>query len=59
MPTSGSARFSSPVNLTDFIHFISIIALDEPTVQKIAPMANRIALAEQLDGHAYAAEVRI
>jgi histidinol dehydrogenase len=58
MPTSGSARFSSPVNLTDFIHFISIIALDEPTVQKIAPMANRIALAEQLDGHAYAAEVR-
>ena len=58
MPTSGSARFSSPVNITDFIHFISIIALDQQTAQQIAPLANRIALAEELDAHAYAAEVR-
>lgn len=58
MPTSGSARYSSPVNITDFIHFISIIALDQATAQRIAPLANRIALAEELDAHAYAAEVR-
>jgi histidinol dehydrogenase len=58
MPTSGSARFSSPVNLTDFIHFISIVALDQTTAQSIAPLAKRIALAEELDAHAYAAEVR-
>jgi histidinol dehydrogenase len=59
MPTSGSARYASPVNITDFIHFISIIALDEKTAREIAPDANRIALSEELDAHAYAAEVRI
>ncbi|MBI9051746.1 MAG: histidinol dehydrogenase [Anaerolineaceae bacterium] len=59
MPTSGSARYASPVNITDFIHFISIIALDQKTAQEIAPIANKIALSEDLDAHAYAAEVRI
>jgi histidinol dehydrogenase len=59
MPTSGSARYASPVNITDFIHFVSIVALDEKTAREIAPDANRIALSEGLDAHAYAAEVRI
>lgn len=58
MPTSGSARFASPLNVLDFIHLISLIALDPATTQRIAPAAATIALAEGLDGHASAAQKR-
>ena len=59
MPTGGSARFSSPLNVLDFIHIISLIALDADTVGKIGPAAKVIADAELLDAHANAAEVRL
>ena len=59
MPTSGSARFSSPLNVLDFIHLISLVALDPITTRQVAPGAARIALAEGLDGHAHAAQVRL
>jgi histidinol dehydrogenase len=59
MPTSGSARFSSPLNVLDFIHLISLVALDPATTRQIAPGAAIIALAEGLDGHANAAQVRL
>ena len=59
MPTSGSARFSSPVNVLDFVHLISLVALDVATTQQIAPAAAVIAHAEGLDAHANAARVRL
>lgn len=59
MPTSGSARFASPLNVWDFVKLISLIGLDNETVQQIAPVARLIASSEGLDGHAYAAEVRL
>ena len=59
MPTGGSARFNSPLNVLDFIHIISLIALDPATTQKIAPAAAALARAEGLDGHANAAQVRL
>ena len=59
MPTGGSARFSSPLNVLDFIHVVSLIALDKETTQKIAPAAALIADAEGLDAHANAARVRL
>lgn len=59
MPTGGSARFASPVNVWDFIHIISIIALDEKTTQKIAPQAALLARAEGLEGHARSADKRV
>jgi len=58
MPTGGSARFSSPLNVLDFVHIISLVALDPGTTRQIADAAATIAKAERLDGHAYAAEVR-
>ncbi len=58
MPTGGSARFSSPVNVLDFVHIVSLIALDPATTRKIAPAAQAIALAEGLDAHANAAALR-
>ncbi len=59
MPTGGSARFASPVNVWDFIKIISVIGLDDETVAKIAKPAAMIARAEGLDGHANAAEIRL
>jgi histidinol dehydrogenase len=59
MPTGGSARFASPLNVLDFVHIISLIALNEETTRRIAPSAAEIARAERLDAHANAAEVRL
>lgn len=58
MPTGGSARFSSPLSVLDFIKVISIVGLDARTVREIAPHAEIIARAEGLDGHANAAALR-
>ena len=59
MPTSGSARFASPINIMDFVKIISLIGLDNTTVSQIAPAAAIIARAEGLDAHANAAEIRL
>lgn len=59
MPTGGSARFASPLNVLDFVHRVSLVALDEATTRQIAPAAAEIALAEGLDAHAYSAQVRL
>jgi histidinol dehydrogenase len=59
MPTSGSARYASPLNVADFVHIVSLIALDPHTAASIAPVAATIARSERLDGHARAAEKRL
>ena len=58
MPTGGSARFASPLNVWDFVKIVSLIALDESTAQAISPIAATIAESEQLDAHANAALLR-
>ena len=59
MPTSGTARFASPLNVSDFVKISSIIQLDDATSARLSPIAARIAQAEGLTGHASAAEKRI
>ncbi|NLG97406.1 MAG: histidinol dehydrogenase [Chloroflexi bacterium] len=59
MPTSGSARFASPLNVLDFVHIVSLIALDPATTRQVAPAAAAIATAEGLDAHANAAQIRL
>jgi histidinol dehydrogenase len=59
MPTAGSARFSSPLNVWDFVRLTSLVALDPATTAEISPAAARIARAEGLDGHASAAMSRL
>ncbi|MBN1536244.1 MAG: histidinol dehydrogenase [Anaerolineales bacterium] len=59
MPTSGSARYASPLNVLDFTHIVSLIALDQKTASQISPAAAIIARAEKLDGHATSAEKRL
>jgi len=58
MPTGGSARFTSPLNVMDFVKIISLIALDRKTAQEISSTAATLAEAEGLDAHANAALVR-
>ena len=59
MPTGGSARFASPLNVWDFVKIVSLVALDENTAQAIGPAAVVIAESEGLDAHANAALARI
>jgi len=59
MPTGGTARFASPLNVSDFVKISSIVELDDVTSAQLSPIAARIAQAEQLDAHANAAFKRI
>lgn len=59
MPTNGTARFASPLNVFDFVKISSIIELDDATSASLSRAAARIAQAEALDGHANAAKKRI
>jgi histidinol dehydrogenase len=58
MPTGGSARYASPLNVWDFVHIVSLIALDPETAGRISPPAAVMAQAERLDAHANAANLR-
>jgi len=58
MPTSGTARFASPLNVLDFVKINSIIALDGQASQNLSPIAAELARVESLTAHAAAAEYR-
>jgi histidinol dehydrogenase len=58
MPTGGTARFNSPVNVLDFVKIVNVIGLDAETAARISPAAARIAEAESLIAHAAAAIAR-
>jgi histidinol dehydrogenase len=58
MPTGGTARFASPLNVLDFIKITSMIALDEASTRQLSPLAGRLARAEGLTAHAAAADFR-
>ena len=59
MPTSGTARFSSPVNVRDFQKIISVVGLSRGALERVAPFATRLARAEGLEAHARAMEARL
>lgn len=58
MPTGGTARFASPVNVLDFVKIVNVIGLDAQTAARLCPAAAHIARAESLTAHAVAAEQR-
>lgn len=58
MPTGGSARFASPLNVWDFIHIVSLIAVNPETARQIGPTATIIAQSEGLTAHANASRIR-
>lgn len=58
LPTSGTARFFSPLGVQDFLKRISIIQYSREQLEKAAPHIERFALAEGLDAHARSAAIR-
>jgi histidinol dehydrogenase len=59
LPTGGTARFSSALNITDFIKFINTITVDKAGLKKLGKAASVMARAEGFDGHAQAVEKRL
>ncbi len=59
MPTGGSARWSSPLGVRDFVKTISVIGIQGDVAEDVARAAGIIARAEGLTAHAKAAERRL
>ncbi len=58
LPTSGTARFSSPLGVYDFQKRTSLIMCSEQGVQPLARTADILAQQENLDAHARSARYR-
>ena len=58
MPTEGTARFSSPLRVEDFLKVTSLVAIDQQSAQQLGPAAATLARAEGLTAHAAAIEAR-
>ena len=58
MPTSGTARFASALNVLDFVHLVNLAALDDQTAISLCDSAAVIARSEGLEAHARAADAR-
>ncbi len=58
MPTGGTARFASPLNVWDFVKIISLVALDESTGRALSRSAAVLARSEGLEAHARSADWR-
>ncbi len=59
LPTSGTARFSSPLGVYDFQKRSSLIEVSEQGAQQLGPIAAELAYGEGLQAHAQAAEMRL
>ncbi|KQW38575.1 histidinol dehydrogenase [Rhizobacter sp. Root404] len=59
LPTSGTARFSSPLGVYDFQKRSSLIEVSEAGAQQLGPIAAELAYGEGLQAHARAAEMRL
>ncbi len=59
LPTSGTARFSSPLGVYDFQKRSSLIEVSEQGAQHLGRIAAELAYGEGLQAHARAAELRL
>ncbi len=59
LPTSGTARFSSPLGVYDFQKRSSLIEVSEAGAQALGHIAAELAYGEGLQAHARAAELRL
>jgi len=59
LPTSRTARFSSPLGVYDFQKRSSLIMCSQQGVQELGRMASVLARGEALPAHARSAELRL
>jgi histidinol dehydrogenase len=58
LPTGGTARFSSPLGVYDFVKHQSIIGYTKPALKNVWKDVKLLAEIEGLDGHARSIDVR-
>ncbi len=58
LPTSGTARFSSPLGVYDFQKRSSLINLSSKTADNLGDVASNLAMGEGLYAHAESAKYR-
>ena len=59
LPTSGTARFCGGLSVLDFLKRITYTKLPRQTLAALGPHAETLAIAEGLDGHARAIQLRL
>jgi histidinol dehydrogenase len=59
LPTEGTARFSSPLNVLDFLKITNVSSVGDTLINRAGEAASIIARAEGLDAHAQAIELRM
>jgi len=59
LPTSGSARFYSPLGVYDFIKWSSVLAFSKEQMKAVAKEAMTLAEVEGLDNHKLAVAIRL
>ena len=59
LPTGGTARFFSPLNVMDFIRHTSVIKYSREALVKVYPAIEKLTGAEMLPGHQLSAKLRL
>ena len=59
LPTSGAARFASPLGVHTFMKLTSVLSLNRGDLEMLREATVRLAGMEGLSGHAHAVEVRL
>lgn len=58
LPTSGTARFASPLGVYDFLKRTSLIKYSRQALERNGALVEQFALAEKLDAHALSVRIR-
>ena len=59
LPTGGTARFSSPLGVYDFVKRTSIVSFSEAALDTYGRQAERFAGMEGMDGHGHSISIRL
>jgi histidinol dehydrogenase len=59
LPTGGTARFGSGLNILDFVKLVSLVNMDAKDIRQLGKATSLIANAEGLDAHARAVSRRL
>ncbi|MDD4873801.1 MAG: histidinol dehydrogenase [Dehalococcoidales bacterium] len=59
LPTGGTARFGSPLNISDFIKYTNLVKVSKDSLEKLGPVAMTIAKAEGLQAHWRTIDIRL
>ena len=59
LPTEGTARFSSPLNVSDFTKLINVVNIDEVAIKELGQATATTARAEGFEAHARSVEKRL